>query len=275
MRSGCCRSGRECRKVPKVPKITVIDLNAYTGFWPALPLEASVATVRAQLQRYGVEQVCVSPLAALWGQNPHRGNPPLLDETSSYDDVWPVPVLDPTVTTWPRELEMVAAHPRVRLVKLHPNYGNYDLVQADGLLAALAERELAVIIQTRMEDPRRQHPRALVPDVPAEDVAAAAERHPDLTVVLGGARWNEIRALGPRLLAVPRFYADTSQADGMDSLAVLCQEGLTERLVLGSHAPLFIPYAALARVVTDLDDGAATAILGGNIAARGKRFEVS
>ena len=170
---------------------------------------------------------------------------------------------------------MVAAHPRVRLVKLHPNYGNYDLVQADGLLAALAERELAVIIQTRMEDPRRQHPRALVPDVPAEDVAAAAERHPDLTVVLGGARWNEIRALGPRLLAVPRFYADTSQADGMDSLAVLCQEGLTERLVLGSHAPLFIPYAALARVVTDLDDDAATAILGGNIAARGKRFEVS
>ena len=92
-------------------------------------------------------------------------------------------------------------------------------------------------------------------------------------MILGGARWNEIQALGPRLLAAPRLYADTSQADGMDSLAVLGQAGLTERLVLGSHAPLFIPYAALARVVTDLENAAATAILGGNIAAWGKRNE--
>jgi predicted TIM-barrel fold metal-dependent hydrolase len=245
---------------------TSIDLNAYTGFWPSLPLTADVAGVRGALQSYGVEQVCLSPLAALWGHNPHRANRPLLEETAAYDDVWPVPVLDPTVATWRKELDSLAEHPRVRLVKLHPNYHGYDLDQADELLAALTERGLAAAVQTRMEDPRRQYPQAQVPDVPAEAVIAAAERHPDLTVILGGARWNEIRALGPRLLAGPRLYADTSQADGMDSLALLCAEGLTERLVFGSHAPLFIPYSALARVVTDLDDDAVAAILGGNVA---------
>lgn len=242
----------------------VIDLNAYTGFWPTLPMEAAVVEVRDCLQGYGIDQMYLSPLAALWAQNPHRANRPLLDETAGYGDVWPVPVLDPTVATWPQELDAMAAHPRVRLVKLHPNYGNYRLDQADELLAAAAERSLTVIIQTRMEDPRRQHPLAQVPDVPAEAVVAAAERHPDLTVVLGGARWIEVRALVPRILSCPRLYVDTSQVEGLDAFPSLCAEGLTERLVFGSHVPLLIPYSALARIVTDLDDAAAAAILGGN-----------
>ncbi len=45
---------------------------------------------------------------------------------------------------------------------------------------------------------------------------------------------------------------------------VLGGEGLEAKLVFGSHAPLFIPYAALGRVVTDLDDEATEAILNGN-----------
>jgi predicted TIM-barrel fold metal-dependent hydrolase len=240
----------------------IIDLNAYFGFWPTLPLAATAAEVRASLRRYGVDQICLSPLAALWAQNPHRANGPLLEETAAFEDVWPVPVLDPTIATWPRELAALAAHPRIRLVKLHPNYGNYRLEQADGLLQALAEQGLAVIIQTRMEDPRRQHPLAQVPDVPAEAVVAAAERHPDLTVILGGARWVEVRPLRPRILACPRLYVDTSQIEGLEVFPTLCAEGLKPRLVFGSHAPLFLPHAALARVVTDLEESVATAILG-------------
>lgn len=242
----------------------IIDLNAYFGFWPTLPLETTVAEVRACLRRYGVDQMCLSPLAALWGQNPHRANGPLLEETAAFDDVWPVPVLDPTIATWPQELATMAAQPRVRLVKLHPNYGNYRLEQADELLQALAERGLAAILQTRMEDPRRQHPLAQVPDLPAEAVVAAAERHPDLTVILGGARWGEVRALVPRILACPRLYVDTSQIEGLDAFPALCAEGLAGRLVFGSHAPLFLPYSALARMVTDLEKDLAAAVLGGN-----------
>jgi predicted TIM-barrel fold metal-dependent hydrolase len=119
-------------------------------------------------------------------------------------------------------------------------------------------------VQTRLEDPRSQHPLALVPDLPAAEVADAAARHPDLTVILGGARTAEIRALRERLHALPRFYADVSQADGLDAVRGLVEEGLGEKLLFGSHAPLFIPHAALARVVTDLPDAAAAAILGEN-----------
>jgi uncharacterized protein len=119
-------------------------------------------------------------------------------------------------------------------------------------------------VQTRLEDPRSHHPLAQVPDLPAAEVADLAARHPDLTVIVGGARTAEIRALRERLLDLPRFYADVSQADGLDAVRLLVEEGLGQKLLFGSHAPLFVPHAALARVVTDLPDAAAAAILGGN-----------
>ena len=85
-------------------------------------------------------------------------------------------------------------------------------------------------------------------------------------MILGGARTGEIRALRERLRALPRFYADVSQADGLDAVRLLVDGGLGEKLLFGSHVPLFLPHAALARVVTDLSDTDAAAILGGNAA---------
>src|SRR5436853_283644 len=84
--------------------------------------------------------------------------------------------------------------------------------------------------------------------------------------ILGGARTGEIRALRERLREMPHFYADVSQADGLDAVRLLVDESLGDKLLFGSHAPLFMPHAALARVVTDLTDTDAAAILGGNAA---------
>ena len=61
------------------------------------------------------------------------------------------------------------------------------------------------------------------------------------------------------------MYADVSQADGTDVLKVLVDEGLGERLVFGSHAPLFNAHAAMLRVVTDLEDEEAERILSRNV----------
>src|SRR5207253_843178 len=153
-----------------------------------------------------------------WRRNPHLCNAELYQFAAAFADVWPVPVLDPTVATWRAELARAVAQPRVRLVRLLPTYSPYSLTQADVLLRELAAAELGVLVQTRLEDPRSQHPLAPVPDLPAGEVAEAAARHPDLTVILGGARTGEIRALRGRLRALPRFYADVSQADGMDAV---------------------------------------------------------
>lgn len=242
----------------------IIDINAYTGHWPSHPVAGALDRVRASLTEYGVERICVSPLDAAWCRNPHRFNDDLYAASGATDDVFPVPVLDPTIATWRDELERAKAQPRVRLVKLLPAYSGYDLDFASDLFTSLAGAGLGVIVQTRLEDPRRQHPLAQVPDVPAAEIADAAERHPDLLVIIGGPRTGEIRALKDRLLDLPNLYADVSQSDGMDAVKVLVEDGLRDKLLFGTHAPLFIPYSAVSRVVTDLSDDDAAAILGGN-----------
>jgi predicted TIM-barrel fold metal-dependent hydrolase len=242
----------------------IIDLNAFTGSWPSRALAGDLPAVRDSLRACGVDRICVSPLEAAWCRNPHAFNAPLYRAIETYADVWPVPVLDPTVATWREELSRALRQPRVRLVRLFPTYSPYPLGQAHTLLQALAEAGLAVMIQTRMEDPRSQHPLALVPDLPAAEVASAAERHPNLSVIIAGARTTELVGLKGRLLALPNLYADTSQADGMDAVRLLVEAGLTEKLLFGSHAPLFVPHAAVGRVITDLSDDSAEAILGGN-----------
>jgi predicted TIM-barrel fold metal-dependent hydrolase len=249
----------------------IIDINAFAGHWPFSPVRGDLAAVRDSLRAAGVQRLCVSPLEAAWCRNPHLANAALYEAAAAFEDVWPVPVLDPTVATWRAELARAAAEPRVRLIRLLPAYSPYSLAQADELLDALAQAGLGVLVQTRLEDPRSQHPRAPVPDLPAAEVAEAAARHPELAVILGGARTAEIRALTERLLALPHFYADVSQADGLDAVRLLVAPasgypGLGEKLLFGSHAPLFMPHAALARVVTDLADAEAAAILGGNAA---------
>ena len=242
----------------------IIDLNVFIGSWPSRPLMGDLASVRHALQEYGVARLFVSPLDAVWCRNPHRFNGWLYEMVEAFDDVWPVPILDPTVASWHKELGRAIQQPRVRWVRLLPAYSSYTLSDMDPVLDALAETGLGVIVQTRLEDPRRQHPLAQVPDVPASEIADAAARHPELTVIIGGARTGEIRGLKAPLLELPHLYADVSQADGMDAIRLLVDDGLTDKLVFGSHAPFFIPYAALARVVTDLDDAAAMAILGRN-----------
>ena len=242
----------------------IVDLSSFVGAWPSHPVNGRADQVWPLLRSFGVDRIFASSLEAAWCRNPHSYNRDLYRLAGETDDVWPVPVLDPTVATWPAELDRAAGEDRARLVRLLPTYSSYDLADVDDFLAAVAQSGLGVIVQTCMEDPRRQHPLAVVPNLPAAKVAEAADRHPELVVVIGGAKAGEIRGLRDPLLRSPNLYADVSQADGMDTVRVLVEDGLGEKLMFGSHAPLFIPHAALARVVTDVTDDTAEAILGGN-----------
>ena len=244
----------------------IIDVNAWTGPWPALVnVPHDVASVRASLRNLGVERIFMAPLAAAWSANPHLFNSEVYEAAEKYDDVSPVPVIDPTIPTWPEELEKAAGHHAVRMIKLLPGYGGYDLAVADDLLEETRRASLVLMVQVRIDDPRRHHPLAMVPDVPARDVVEAAKRHPELKLVIGGASATVLRDFKEELRELG-FYADTSQVDGMDSVKMLVDAGLGGKLLFGSHAPVFMPSAALARVVNDLSDDAAKALLEDNAA---------
>lgn len=242
----------------------IIDINCWTGHWGTHPLRGEVQAVRDSIKEIGVDRLHLSPLDGVWAQNPHLSNDSVYDAADRWEDVYPVPLLDPTVATWQEELSRARDHSRVQLVTWLPSYSQYDLSVADEWAEAVAEAGLGLIVQTRLEDPRRQHAGAVIPDVDPGEVAQLARRNPDLTVIIGGAVWTAIRQLAEELLGLPNLYADVSQADGADTMSVLVEAGLTRRLLFGTHAPLFVPLAGIARVVTDVDDQTAAAILGGN-----------
>ena len=241
----------------------IVDVCAWTGHWGSLRLPGAADRVVASLEEVGVESVLLSPLDAAFAHNPHLANADVYEAAERFPAVRPVPVLDPGLATWREELTLAAERgaPAVRWL---PAYGGYDLRESDECAAAVGEAGLILFVQTRLEDPRRQHPGALVHDVDPAEVAALAGRNPRVPVVIGGAAWKAVLDLGPEILALERLYADVSQADGMDSLVRMVAAGLTPRLLFGTHAPFFVPLAGLARVVLDLEAPEAKAVLGGN-----------
>lgn len=250
----------------------ITDFAAFFGHWPFAPLAGDFAQVVTTLRQLQVQRLFLSPLEAAWCRNPHQFNAQLYDLTATDADLLPVPILDPSLPTWRQELAEARRQPKVHLVRLFPAYGGYALSAADELLRALADAGLGVIVQTRLEDTRRQHPQAQVADVPALEVADAASRHPGLSVVLGGARTGEVRALCQRLLNTPNLWVETSQLDGTDALRLLCESGLSGKLLLGTHTPFFVPRAGLVRILTDLPDPSAQAILSQNADALLRRL---
>jgi predicted TIM-barrel fold metal-dependent hydrolase len=241
----------------------IVDVAAFTGAWPSHPVQGRMDQVIGSLNAVGVDRILFSPLDGVWCRNPHLYNGPLYRACADRNDLLPVPVIDPTITTWEAEVEE-AVEEGAKALRLFPNYHGYALVDVEHLWTPVHTAGLVTIIQTRMEDPRRQHPASVVADVSVSEIVEVSEKHPDIRIVMGGARTGDIRSQKEAMLACENLYADVSQADWLDAVLVLVEEGLGERLLFGSHTPLFIPHSAVARVITDVDDDVADAILGRN-----------
>ena len=243
----------------------IIDVNAWTGPWPALVnVPHDAASVHASLREYGVERICMAPIAAAWSANPHLCNTVVYEAATVLEDISPVPVIDPTLPTWRDELEKATGHRAVRMIKLLPGHGGYGLATADELFEEAARANLVTMVQIRIDDPRRHHPMAMVPDVPAGDVVEAAKRHPNLKLVIGGASAAALREFAAQIRDLPGLYADTSQVDGVDGVKMLVDAGIGGKVLFGSHAPVFMPAASIARVLIDLHVDTAVGILEDN-----------
>ncbi len=178
-------------------------------------------------------------------------------------EIRPAPVLDASLGTWQAELDRLQkGFPVLDLVRLHPTYHGYTLDQAGPLLDELGRRKIVAQVVARVEDVRRQHRLAQVPDVTAAAMVEAARRHPGTTILLSGANALPSPAKGASIPA--NLWADCSQIDGEGVAAELLQGVWEERLVFGSNAPLFNLHSAFARVLVNLDDARALRILEGN-----------
>jgi predicted TIM-barrel fold metal-dependent hydrolase len=161
----------------------------------------------------------------------------------------PVPVINPALANWRADLAAVAADPRVRAVRLLPNYHDYRLnaPAVDVLLAELKRRRLGLILQMQLIDQRHEYHALTIKPVPATDLAALLRRHLDRPVLASGLLRPDLLKLAPRH---PNLLADLSFAEWHDTMEHLLAKVPARQLVFASHTPLLITAAARAKLET-------------------------
>lgn len=245
----------------------MFDMIVGCGNWAMRPTPpADAASLEEALRAEGVTRACAYPLEAWFWPDPQEANELRLPELAASEFFVPSAVLNPTLPAWRKGYDLCRGRWEVPLVRIMPNYHAYELAapELDALAGRAAEDGVALGVHLRAEDERMQNPIALVPGVPFADVVALAERHPRLSVVAFGlSRLRELSGhvpdgligrlnapAGPEPLAeLPdNLWIDLSFLEYESSLTIALKLFRADRVLFGTHLPLFYPRSNVLKV---------------------------
>jgi predicted TIM-barrel fold metal-dependent hydrolase len=158
--------------------------------------------------------------------------------------------INPLLPDWEHELHRCKAVHDMPGIRLHPNYHGYKMDEpAFARLMKLAtDLGLMVQLAISMEDERMMHPLLRVEPVDTAPLETLAKQTPGLRLVL----LNALGKLhGPALLNLVKsgeVYVEISMLEGVGGISKLLNELPSERILFGSHAPLFYFESALLKL---------------------------
>jgi len=216
----------------------VIDVSCFAGAGPLVASRWSTPeSVEALLRGEGVTRAAVSPMAGLFGSEPHAN-----DELASLSFFFRlVPVVDPR---WP---DLAARLDRYRsqgctAVRISPGSHGYRAADARELKQACGALGMTLVLQMRVADQRNLPADLVLGQVDAADAVALAAAAPAVPMVVAGARAGELHTI---LGAAPEsVLADVSLAEEPDVLRRAVAAHGAHRLLIGTHAPFLTPAAA-------------------------------
>jgi predicted TIM-barrel fold metal-dependent hydrolase len=228
----------------------MIDVNLWLSRWPfrRLPDDEPEALVQ-RLRRLGVTEAWAGSLDALLHQDLGSVNARQVEACRVHGAglLRPFGTVNPMLPDWAEDLRRCHEVYRMPGIRLHPNYHGYGLDHPAfaELLGDAVRRGLVVQIVLKMVDERTLHP--LLKGLPTTDPApliGLLGRIPRARVVLlnalGNLRGEELK----RLLAVDRIWVDIAMLEGVGGLERLIAQVGADRLLFGSHAPLFYAESA-------------------------------
>lgn len=234
----------------------MLDASAFVGVWAFRHLQSrTVDEVIAELREHGIEGAALTPVEAVLTPEPSEVNRRFIAEVrgradTSFEAVM-VPVIDPSQPTWRKDLQEAIdlGQDQVRGVKIFPNYHSYTLEDdfVHELARELAGRRLTLCIQTRMEDERSRHPLMTTESVAPTQIAQFATAHSELRILVCSASMIELRTYQD----IPNVHVEMSYVESGRLLKdALAQLG-SERLLMGTHAPLYMPAVGVVKVTAD------------------------
>jgi len=227
----------------------MIDVNVSLSHYPfrRLPGDEPDALV-ARLRRLGVTEAWAGSFDALFHRDVAAVNARTAEACRRHGDglLRPFGAVDPMLPDWREELRRCQEVHGMPGVRLHPNYHGYglDAPEFAELLDEAGRRGLVVQIAIRMEDERNLHP--LLKSLPRTDpsplIPLLARPGRPRVVLLNALRTLTGEPL-KKLLAAGDVWVDLASLDGMEGLRKLVALVGVEPLLLGSHAPFFVPEA--------------------------------
>lgn len=231
----------------------LIDVNVTLGRWPLrrLPHDETSALV-ALLRERGVTQAWAGVFDGLLHKDIASANAWLAEECRKHghDILLPFGSINPTLPQWEVDLRRCAEDFAMRGIRLHPNYHGYTLDNKlfREVLDAATASGLLVQLAASMEDERMMHPLLRVPNVELTPLPELVASVPKVRIVVLNALRSTPSPLHKEIARAGDVCFDIAALEGVGGLAIALEHMPAEKLVLGSHAPLFYVEAALLKL---------------------------
>jgi predicted TIM-barrel fold metal-dependent hydrolase len=230
----------------------IIDTNVHIGVWPfRRPPWFETGEIVKKLRSVGITEAWTGSFEGMLHKDLAGVNTRLAEECKRFPSfLIPFGSVNPRLPDWEEDLRRCHEQHRMSGIRLYPNYHGYRLDDpAFGrLLEGAAERRLVVQIAVRMEDERTHHPLMQVPAVDLNPLPAVLARSPNVRVQILNAAFNP-RDETPLVLArTSKVWFDFANVESVGGLAKMLQRFGPERVVFGTHFPLFYPESALFKV---------------------------
>jgi predicted TIM-barrel fold metal-dependent hydrolase len=274
MSPGLLTTSRAMSRVPEAPGIPaeILDTQVYLSRWPTRRMDCDdTPELVALLRKHGVTQAWAGNFDALLHKDVSAVNSRLARECREHGSNILVPfgAINPKLPDWEEDLRRCQEEYRMPGIRLHPNYHNYTLRDPDfaRLLQLAAERGLVVQIVAWMEDERCMNPVLRVPPVDLTALPSVLEEVQQARIAV----LNGIASVGWGEQPPPQFpksrqvVFDIAILEGMADLRRLVDAVGIDRVVFGSHSPMFyFEAAALKLREAALTEEETSAILNGN-----------
>jgi predicted TIM-barrel fold metal-dependent hydrolase len=247
----------------------LIDINCWAGHWPFQRFGIQTADeLSHHLRDRGIRLALVSHLGAVFYADTDAYNRDLFELCAGSETLLPVPIVNPAIRGWRRNLEAYEKTIDLRAVRLMPSFHNYELFSEPvfELIDFLSDRPVAPLIQLRMQDERNAW-HAM--DVAAPDVSTIVRLHrsyPEVPFIILSAYLPEARQIGRETDCIG---VDISFTDWLFTLEELLSDVPAERVFFGSHTPLLYT-GAITRKLLDaqISDAAKASIAFENACVR-------
>lgn len=229
----------------------MIDVNASLGQWPFRRVsgDESAASLVARLRRVGITSAWVSSYEGLLHRDVAAVNERLAAACRGQPLV-PFGVVNPSLPDWQDDVRRCREVWNMPGIRVFPNYHGYSLDSAlFAELVSLCDRHgLIVQLAAKMEDERTHHPLVKVPPVdltPLQDVLAANSK---VRVVLLNAMAVIRGEALAQLVESRQVWVETATLEGAAGIEGILKSIPANRLLLGTHAPLFLPESAIGKL---------------------------